>query len=197
MTQKQSEPKHEETNKKVKKDDIKNVKELEEKIKILESNLQKSEAEINEHKVKASQYLSTASYYKNEAENCKKDFERYKERNKNIEIDAKLKAKEDVALKIIPIIDNFDQAMSHLDPSAMKGFSMIYSSLVSTLTDLGVCEIMCKGEQLNGELHNCISTEQTDDEKLDGTIATVYQKGYKFVESEKVIRPATVSVYKI
>ena len=143
-----------------------------------------------------SQYLNTASYYKNEAENCKKDLERFKERNKNIENDAKLKANETVAQKILPIIDNFDQAISHVDASVMKGFSMIYQSLLNVLSDLGLQEIHCSGEVLNGEYHNCISTEPTDDEKLDGKVASVYQKGYMFADTKKVVRPATVSVYK-
>lgn len=171
---------------------------LESKIKDLELALEISKKEIDEHKTKASQYLNTASYYKNEAETNKKDFERYKERNKNIEIEAKQKADENVAKKLLPVIDNFDQAMSHItDIEIIKGFSMIYASLVNVLTELGIVEISTSDEELNPEYHNCISTEDTDDESLDGKIASIYQKGYKFAESNKVIRPATVSVYKV
>ena len=79
----------------------------------------------------------------------------------------------------------------------MRGFAMIYSSLKAVLTDLGVVEINPKNEELNPELHSCISTEPTADETLDGKIAMVYQKGYMFAESKKLIRPATVSVYKL
>lgn len=188
---------NEEKSSKCKKDE-KNceTKSCDKKVKELEEKINELNKEIEEHKTKASQYLNTASYYKNEAENCKKDFERFKERNKSIESDAKTKASEDVALKLLPVIDNFDQAISHVDAETMKGFSMIYSSLINVLSDLGVKEIKCKGEMLNGELHNCINTEQTDDESKDGQIATVYQKGYKFADSDKVIRVATVSVYK-
>ena len=88
--------------------------------------------------------------------------------------------------------------MAHVtDVEILKGFSMIYSSLVSVLSDIGVVEIVCKDEVLNPEFHNCISTEETDDESLNEHIACVYQKGYMFAESKKVVRPATVSVYKI
>ena len=166
-------------------------KELEAKIEILEK-------QVEESKKLASQYLGTASYYKTQAEDNKKDFERYKERNKNIEQEAVAKANETVAKKILPIIDNFDQAMAHVsDMEILRGFSMIYSSLVDVLSDIGVVEIVCKNEILNPELHNCISTEETDDENLNEHIATIYQKGYMFAESKKVIRPATVSVYKV
>lgn len=162
----------------------------------LEEKLKTTENELNETKTKASQYLNTASYYKTQAETNKKDFERYKERNKDIEVQAKTKANEGVAKKILPILDNFDQAMLQVDSEVMKGFLMIYSSIQNILTDIGVVEIVSKNEELNPNIHNCISTEPTDDESLDGHIATVYQKGYKFAETDEVIRPATVSVYK-
>ena len=172
------------------------IKELESQVTKLLDALKTTKSELDETKTKANQYLQTASYYKNESESQKKDFERYKERNKNIESDAITKANESVAKKLLPIIDNFDQAIGHCDPEVMKGFTMIYSSFVGTLADLGVKEISCKNEDLNPEFHNCISTEPTEDETLDGKIASVYQKGYMFAESQKVIRAATVSVYK-
>ena len=172
------------------------TKELENQIEKLTETLKTTQSELNEMKIKATQYLQTASYYKNDAESQKKDFERYKERNKNIESDAITKANESVAKKLLPIIDNFDQAISHCDPEVLKGFTMIYSSLIETLADLGVKEVTCKNEELNPEFHNCISTETTDDDSLDGKIASVYQKGYMFADTQKVIRAATVSVYK-
>lgn len=173
----------------------KRVAEYEEQIKNLETALEKSEAELAELKTKSNQVLATASYYKNEADNAKKDFERFKERNKNIEAELKVKANEEVAKNLLPILDNFDQAIAHTDESVMKGFEMIYNSLLEMLAGLGAQEIEASGE-LNPELHSCITTEPTEDEELDGKIASIYQKGYKFKETNKTIRPATVSVYK-
>ncbi len=169
-----------------------------ERCKELEAKIEFLEKQVEENKKLASQYLGTASYYKTQAEDNKKDFERYKERNKNIEVEATVQANEKVAKKILPVIDNFDQAVAHItDAEIIKGFSMIYSSLVSVLADIGVQEIACKtGDELNPELHNCISTEETENEELNEKIATVYQKGYMFAESKKVVRAATVSVYK-
>ena len=171
--------------------------ELENQIESLSSELELAKKTIEEQKSTITSYLSTASYYKNELDNQKKDFDRYKERNKNVESEASIKANENVAKKLLPIIDNFDQAIAHVDPEIMKGFAMIYGSLSNVLSDLGVVEIKTKGEKLNPEFHNCISTEDTSDEEQDDMIASVYQKGYMFAESKKVIRPATVSVYKV
>ncbi len=171
--------------------------ELESQIESLSSELELAKKTIEEQKSTITSYLSTASYYKNELDNQKKDFDRYKERNKNFLAEASLMANENIAKKILPIIDNFDQAISRVDADVMKGFAMIYGSLVNVLTDLGVVEIKSENEKLNPEYHNCISTEDTDDETKEDTIASIYQKGYMFADSKKVIRPATVSVYKV
>ena len=163
----------------------------------LKSELDIALKTIDEQKSTINSYLATASYYKNELDSQKKDFDRYKERNKNFEQEASVKANETFAKKLMPVLDNFDQAMTHLEPEVMKGFVMIYSSLVNVLTDIGIVEVPAKNTKLNPELHNCISTEPTDDESLDDTVATVYQKGYMFADTNKVVRPATVSVYKL
>ena len=163
----------------------------------LKAELDVATKTIEEQKSTINSYLATATYYKNELDSQKKDFDRYKERNKNFEQEASQKANENFAKKLMPVLDNFDQAMAHLQPEVMKGFAMIYSSLLNVLTEIGIVEIKAKGLNLNPELHNCISTEETTDESQDGIVATVYQKGYMFADTNKVVRPATVSVYKI
>ena len=173
----------------------KNCKQSE--IESLKSELEIAQKTIEEQKSTINSYLATASYYKNELDSQKKDFDRYKERNKNFESEASIKANENFAKKILPILDNFDQAMAHTEPEVMRGFAMIYSSLLNLLTDIGIVEITAKGEKLNPEQHNCIATESTDDENLEDMVATIYQKGYMFADSGKVVRPATVSVYKM
>lgn len=188
---------HEEKHQNWKEKEHQKFKEFEEKIDKLTKDLEIANKTIDEQKSTINNYLSTASYYKNELDSQKKDFERYKERNKNIESEASTKANETIAKKILPIIDNFDQAIAHVDAEVMKGFAMIYGSLNNILTDLGVVEIKSENEKLNPELHNCISTEQTDDAEKEDTIANIYQKGYMFAQTNKVIRPATVSVYKV
>lgn len=165
------------------------IKEKDEEIKRLEKQL-------DEWKQKANNYLNTASYYKGESETHKKDFDRYKERNKNIESEAVVKANTTVAKKLLPILDNFNSAMAVLSPEVMKGFVMIYSSLDGIIKELGISELNPINEALDPEKHNCIDTTSTDDAQLDGTIAKVYQKGYWFAETGEIVRPATVSVYK-
>lgn len=166
------------------------------RIKELEAELANAMALANEYNTKCSQYLNTATYYKNQCDETKNDLARFKERNKNIEEQAKQKANEFAVKKILPILDDFDGALRTVSPELMQGFVMIYSSMLSTIKELGAVEIVCKGEKLDPEKHNCIDTTIADNESQDGTIAAVYQKGYMFEATGEVIRPANVSVYK-
>lgn len=176
--------------------EVSDTEELNRMISEKDADIARLEKLVSDWKTKAENYLSTASYYKTQAETNKADFDRYKERNKNIETEAALKADAAMAKRLIPILDHFNSAMAVLDSETMKGFIMIYTSLLDALKDIGVTDINPKGEKLDPERHNCIDITETDDESLDGTVAKVYQKGYIIESQAIVIRPANVSVYK-
>jgi len=161
-----------------------------------DAEIEKLKAELKELKTTANNYLNTASYYKSQAEAHKKDFDRYKERNKNIEVEAGLKASSVAAKKLIPIIDNFNSAMAVLSPDVLKGFIMIYTSLMDTLKELGVVEINPKNQAFDPEKHDCIEVVETEEETSDNLVSRVYKKGYMLSETNEVVRPATVSVFK-
>lgn len=127
----------------------------------------------------------------------KKDFERFKERTKEEESKVKDNAVSDIAGKLIPILDNFDQALNaDIDQNVLKGFEMIQKQLQKAVSSLGIEEIDCLGKEFNPNLHNAVAKKKTKDKKLDNTIATVYQKGYKLAGKDgKIVRHATVEIY--
>lgn len=127
----------------------------------------------------------------------KKDFERFKERTKEEESKVKDNAVSDIAGKLIPILDNFDQALNaDIDQNVLKGFEMIQKQLQKAVASLGIEEIDCLGKEFNPNLHNAVAKKKTKDRKLDNTIATVYQKGYKLAGKDgKIVRHATVEIY--
>ena len=125
----------------------------------------------------------------------KKDLERYKERNANIQKEAINNAVEDVAVKIIPILDQFEQALNATSTSIeRKGFEMIYTSLQKAVTQLGVAEIDALNKPFDSNYHNAVGKCQVKDKKQDGLVTTVYQKGYYITKTNKVIRYAMVEV---
>lgn len=125
----------------------------------------------------------------------KKDLERYKERNKNIETEAKDAATENVAVQIIPIIDQFERALAvPQNDDIKKGYNMIYASLVKMVEGLGISEIEALGKDFDSNFHSAVSKIQTKDKSKNGKVTTVYQKGYKLNSNNKIIRYAMVEV---
>lgn len=152
--------------------------------------------------IKADQDLEQARKKAEENEHLaiglKKDFERYKARVKEEEDNMKQNAIINVADKLIPILDNFEQALNvKADESTLKGFAMIEAMLKSAVQNLGIQEIDSAPQTtFDPKFHNAISKVKTKDKKLDGKIAKTFQKGYKIDgENGKIVRTSVVEVY--
>jgi molecular chaperone GrpE len=97
--------------------------------------------------------------------------------------------------KLLPIIDNFDRALSaaeNKEDNFYKGIEMIARQFDSVLDELGVKSIETEaGTTFDTNLHYAVAHVQ--DESLgENTIAETLQKGYAL--KERVIRPAMVKV---
>ena len=100
--------------------------------------------------------------------------------------------------EILPIIDNFERAISLDDDNLtdelskfLSGFKMIYTSLLSTLNAIGVKEIEAMGKQFDPKTMEAIMTTSIMEEE-EGVVVEVMQKGYTY--NDKVIRVAMVKV---
>ena len=155
-----------------------------------EQALIKVDKELMETKKKAEENERLAITFK-------KDLERFKERTKEQEESLKINAIENVADKLILILDNFEQALKVTgDPKVVKGFEMIEGMLKNAVSSLGIEEIDTFNEEFNPNYHNAVSKIRTKDKKKDNKIASVYQKGYKMAgENGKVIRHSMVEIY--
>jgi molecular chaperone GrpE len=100
----------------------------------------------------------------------------------------------DTVEKLLPIIDNFERAVSSTedkDNTLYTGVEMILKQLREMLTALGVEEILAEGEPFDPNLHNAVM--HIDDESCDtNVVVEVFQKGYKM--GDKVIRHSMVKV---
>lgn len=99
----------------------------------------------------------------------------------------------DVVEKLLPVIDNFERALAGGDESDafVAGVAMIYKQIRSVLEDLGVEEIEAQGQLFDPNLHYAVSHVE-DPEFGEGTVADVFQKGYK--HKDTVIRCSMVKV---
>ena len=102
-------------------------------------------------------------------------------------------------LEILPVIDNFNLAVSHVskedkEASWMQGILHIKKQLEAIVKELGVSEIKALQEEFNPNLHECLEEVSTGDKKDKGKVVVVSQKGYKM--GDKVIRAAKVKIGK-
>lgn len=103
-------------------------------------------------------------------------------------------ANEDILKGLLPIIDNFERALSmetEENKEFLKGFAMIYTNILNILEANEVKEIESLNEAFDPSVHQAVLTEKNDDVE-SGIVIEVLQKGYKY--KDKVLRPAMVKV---
>ena len=126
------------------------------------------------------------------------DFDNFRRRTKENEAKAADTYKAETLKSFLPVLDNFELALSHMkkDDSGeayLKGFELLQKQLVKIMTDFGVKEIDAKGKAFDPHFHEAVMMVQSD-EMEDDTVALVFQKGYLYKDT--VLRPAKVQVVK-
>jgi molecular chaperone GrpE len=107
-------------------------------------------------------------------------------------------ASEELILKILPILDNFNLAEKKLpqnlkNDANIEGISQIKTQIEDFLKNQGVEEIKCLGEKFNPNFQEVVEEVEVEG-KESGIIIEETKKGYKL--HDRVIRPAKVKVAK-
>ena len=97
------------------------------------------------------------------------------------------------ALKgILPVLDNLERAVGVSEAEALqKGLAMTLKGAEDALAKMGVTSFGEKGETFDPEKHNAVMHIE-DQERGEGEITEVYQKGY--AKGDKILRFAMVIV---
>ncbi len=120
------------------------------------------------------------------------EFENYKRRTSKERIDLFKTAGEDVMLAMLPVLDDFERALAHIEDDKeaeelRKGVLLIYTKLLTTLNQKGLEKIETNaGDVFDADMHEAITQIPAPSEDLKGKIVDVVEKGYKL--GEKVIR---------
>ncbi|WP_298761101.1 nucleotide exchange factor GrpE [uncultured Psychroserpens sp.] len=120
------------------------------------------------------------------------EFENYKKRTAKERIDLFKTASEDVMVSMLPVLDDFERALLHIEDDKeaeelRKGVLLIYNKLLSTLEKKGLSKIeVAQGDAFNADDHEAITQIPAPSDDLKGKIIDVIEKGYKL--GDKVIR---------
>jgi molecular chaperone GrpE len=125
------------------------------------------------------------------------EFENFRKRTNKERLDMITNANAELLKDLIPIIDDFERAITNNESSedivAIKeGFSLIYNKYKGIMETKGLQSMKAKGEAFDPEFHEAVANMPTEDQKLKGKIIDDVEKGYLL--NEKVLRYAKVVV---
>jgi molecular chaperone GrpE len=125
------------------------------------------------------------------------EFDNYRKRTLREKIDMSKYAGENLILKLLPVMDDFERAISHMvistDCTSMKeGIDLIYIKFTDFLKQNGVREIESLNCSFDVDLHDAVANLPVPEEEKKGKIVDVIQKGYYL--QDKVIRHSKVVI---
>jgi molecular chaperone GrpE len=125
------------------------------------------------------------------------EFDNYRKRTLREKMELSKYAGENLLLNIIPLMDDFERALSHMDSTtdcvAMKGgIELIYGKFTEFLKQNGIKEIESLNSNFNVDLHEAVSKVPVQDNDKKGKVVDVLLKGYYL--QDKVIRFSKVVV---
>lgn len=151
-----------------------------------------AEQEQNEGKTAEEQLQDQLAAEKDKFMRLFAEFENYKKRTNKERIELFKTASEGVMLSMLPILDDFERALLHIEEDKeaeelRKGVLLIYNKLLNTLEQKGLSKIeVNKGDTFNADDHEAVTQIPAPSEDLKGKIIDVVERGYKL--GDKVIR---------
>lgn len=125
------------------------------------------------------------------------EFDNYRRRTLKEKMELTKTAGEGLLLALLPVIDDFDRALSHMDEAkdidALKeGIALIYNKFGEYLTQQGLKEIEAKEQPFDTDVHEAVTKIPAPTEELKGKVIDCIEKGYTL--HEKVVRFSKVVV---
>ncbi|MFA7445615.1 MAG: nucleotide exchange factor GrpE [Flavobacteriaceae bacterium] len=119
------------------------------------------------------------------------EFENYKKRTTKERIELFKTANQDVLQSMLPVLDDFDRAMTEISKSEEKvlveGVQLIHNKLKDTLASKGLELVDLKtGDAFDADFAEAVTQIPAPSEDLKGKIVDVIEKGYKL--GDKIIR---------
>lgn len=149
-----------------------------------EAELAKAKAQAQENQDKYLRLYAEFENFRKRSQKEKEDFSRY--------------ASERVITELLPILDDFERALSHAESSKdmkvlVEGVKMVERQMAAVLERFGLKAFSSLGESFNPHRHEAMAHQASSKYPAD-TVMAEYRKGYTM--NDKLVRPALVAVSK-
>lgn len=168
------------------------------KMKEVEIEDEKSNEEIIEisNEEKINQLETEVLEFKDKLLRKAAEFENYKRRTENDQMNLLTYAAESFIKKLLPVVDDFERSLQHIedaqDIDAIKqGIKLIYDKLMKIFQEQGVIKIDSVGKHFDVDYHEALM-QRADDSVESHTVLDELEKGYTY--NDKVIRHTKVIV---
>ncbi len=124
------------------------------------------------------------------------EFENYKRRTENDQLNLLKYAAESFIIKLLPVVDDFERSLQHIEISSdnesiATGLKLIYDKLVKVLEDQGVKKIEAVGQPFDVNFHEALLQRKAKN-VAPHTVLDEMEKGY--IYKDRVIRHSKVVV---
>lgn len=145
--------------------------------------------ELTARAEKADEYLELA-------QRTKADFENYRKRAAREVGAAQERGVLRLAKELLPAVDNLDRALEAVEGSSnggdlLAGIKLVHAEVLAALARVGVEPFDPAGEPFDPSSQEAVAQQPIDGAE-PGTVAEVYQRGYRL--GETIVRPARVLV---
>jgi molecular chaperone GrpE len=157
---------------------------------------QDHEAELGDDLEELTARAQKADVYLELAQRTKADFENYRKRAAREATAAQERGVVKLTRELLPAVDNLDRALEAAASSSdgsdlLTGIKLVHAEVLAALARVGVEPFSAQGEQFDPSCHEAVAQQPVEGAEA-GTVAEVYQRGYRL--GETVIRPARVLV---
>lgn len=123
------------------------------------------------------------------------EFENYKRRTENDQLNLLKYAAESFILKILPVYDDLQRSVNHIEhdnnDSLKEGLKLVFDKFTKVLDEQGIKKIDTEGKEFDVDYHEALMQQPTNDVP-DHTIINEVEPGY--IYKDKVIKHAKVIV---
>ena len=124
------------------------------------------------------------------------EFENYKRRTENDQLNLLKYAAESLIIKLLPTVDDLERSLEHMtdetDAQKIKeGIQLVYNKFVKILDEQGIKKIESVGKPFSVEFHEALM-QRADDSVPPHTVIDELETGYMY--KDRVIRHAKVIV---